>query len=83
MLATGVAEYADMSDLIDDMVSSFDLNGPAICIDSSIRFLSIVAPLRCKVNIGSIPDTLERILRWVFIRWSPSKLICLVRRSLI
>ena len=75
LLETGAVKYPDISDLVDNMISSFDFSGPAVCVDSSNRFLSLIAPLRFKFNLGSIPETLERILRWLFVRWSPSKLL--------
>lgn len=73
LLETGVVEYPDISDLVDNMISSFDFSGPSICVDSSNRFLSLIAPLRCKDDLGTTSEILERILRWLFIRWSPSK----------
>lgn len=73
LLETGAVKYPDISDLVDNMMSSLDFSGPAVCFDSSNRFLSLVAPLRSRQNLGSISETLERILRWLFVRWSPSK----------
>ena len=83
LLETGVVKYADISDLVDNMISSFDFSGPSICVDSSNRFLSLIAPLRCKHDLGTTSEILERILRWLFLRWSPSKHICIWRNDVI
>ena len=68
-----MVEYSDVNHLIGSMISSFDLNGPAVCVDSSNIFMSVIAPLRCSFNLGSMTETLERALRWLFTRWSPSR----------
>lgn len=73
LLTAGMVEYSDVNHLIGSMISSFDLNGPTVCVDSSNIFLSVIAPLRCTFNLGSMTETLERTLGWLFTRWSPSR----------
>ena len=82
LLETAIIGYLEINDVVDNMICSFDLSGPAVCVDSSTKLLSVIAPLRCKFNIGSITETLERILRWLFTRWSPSKSACAMLRAI-
>ncbi|MCJ1468855.1 Serine/threonine-protein kinase tel1 [Pseudocyphellaria aurata] len=65
--------YNEVSDVVDNMVSSVDLNGPAECVDSASTLWSIIVLLRGREHVGSVSETSKHIIRWLCNRWSPSK----------
>ena len=73
ILNRGLLCYSQIADVASNIVSSISLNGPAHAVDSSISMLITVASLRTRDNLRSAHETLERILHWLFVRWSPSK----------
>ena len=73
LLDISKVQYADIADIVDSMVSSVDLNGPATFVDSAASIWISVLSLRGKQSPGLISDTSERVLRWLFIRWNACK----------
>ena len=73
LLSHGLLQYPQVKDLAEGMLSSVDLDGPADAVDSTVHFWAAVAALRATDNLGSAHETVERVLRWLFMRWSPSK----------
>lgn len=71
ILAIELVDYAEISELVDDMVSSADTNGPAVFADSSVTLWSIFISLEGRENHGMIHNVIERVLRWLFRKWSP------------
>ena len=76
LLSLGVIKYADIADLVDGMIVSIDLNGPADCTDSACILWSILVLLRAKENPGLALETSDRVLRWLCTRWRPSEFSC-------
>lgn len=74
LLDCGLLHYSQISDLAEGMLSSVDVNGPVDAVDATIGFWVVIAAFRARDNLGSAYDTVERVLRWLFMRWSPSKL---------
>lgn len=73
ILGRGLCQYAEVADIANNMVSSIDLNGPLQAVDSSINMWITMTSLRAGDNLKSAYETVERILHWLFVRWSPSK----------
>ena len=73
LLNYGLLQYSQVKDLAEGMLSSIDLNGPVDAVDATIGLWAIIAAHRATDNLGSAYDTVERVLRWLFMRWSPSK----------
>ena len=71
ILDLGLIQYADVADIVDDMVKSVDLNGPAECNDSATTLWTILVVLKGRENLGSASEASENVLRWLFHRWSP------------
>lgn len=67
--------YNEISDVVDNMVSSVDLNGPAECADSASTLWSILVLLRGREHVGTVSETSEHIIRWLCNRWSPCKCV--------
>ena len=73
LLDHGLVDYSEVKDLAEAMLSSVDVNGPVDAVDTTIGFWAVVATFRAKDHLGSAYDGIERVLRWLFMRWSPSK----------
>ena len=70
-LDMALVQYSDIADIVDDMIKSVDLNGPAECNDSATTLWTILVVLKGRENLGSAFEVSENVLRWLFHRWSP------------
>lgn len=68
-----LVSHGSIAQAIDGMLSSIDLNGPAILTDSAISFCAVLSDLRRSENPGTSAATSERLLHWFFGRWTPGK----------
>lgn len=68
-----LVRYDEIADIVDNVLSSVELNGPADCVDSACSLWSILVLLRGRENLGSVFESSESILRWICNRWSPGK----------
>lgn len=73
LLNCELVHYSDVVDIVDNMITSVDLNGPADCVDSACTFWSLIVLSRGRENLGLVSETSEHILRWLCTRWRPSK----------
>ncbi|KAI9827762.1 MAG: Serine/threonine-protein kinase tel1 [Thelocarpon impressellum] len=73
-LSLGLVGYGSIADVVDSMISSIDLNGPALLTDSALSFLTVLLELRRSENPGLVSMTTERLIHWLISRWSPAKL---------
>ena len=73
LLDSGLVEYARVSDLVENMTKSVDLNGPAECDESSTTLWTILLVLREREQLKSASEPCDSILRWLFNRWSPGQ----------
>ena len=71
LLDTGTIEYREVTDLIDSIFMSPDLNGPADCDGAATHFWQVLLVLRGQENLNSVAAMSETILLWLFKRWSP------------
>lgn len=69
----GLVTYASIADGLEGMISSVDLNGPAILVDTAISFCAAVSALRRSESPAASAITSERLLHWFFARWSPGQ----------
>ena len=63
----GIAADADL------LLISPDLNGPALVDEASAALWASLSTLQASENPSTAAETPERILRWLFSRWTPSK----------
>ena len=82
ILDLALVQYADTADVVDGMIKSVDLNGPAECNDSTTTLWTILVTLKGRENLGSASEASENILRWLFHRWSPGKYSKWLKRTL-
>lgn len=73
LLKNGLLKYPQVKDQAEGILSSVDSNGLVEAVDATLDFWATAATLRAADNLGSAQDTVERVLRWLFVRWSPSK----------
>ena len=71
LLCYGLTRYSDVVDIVDGMLRSVDLSGPAECDESAATLWSLLLIRRNFENFGSAPDASENVLRWLFSRWNP------------
>lgn len=71
LLESGLVQYTDVADLVDSMTRSIDLNGPAECDESATVLWSILLVLRGRTHLGSVSESCDIVLNWLFNRWSP------------
>ncbi len=73
LLNFGLVQYNEIADVVDNVLSSVELNGPADCVDSASTLWSVLVLLRGRENLGTVFQSSECILRWLCHRWSPGK----------
>ena len=74
LLDCGLVEYPNIADLVESMIKSVDLNGPAECDDSSTTLWTVLLVLRGREHLSTASEPFDSILRWLFGRWSPGLL---------
>ena len=73
VLEKGLVKYTDIADLVDALLASVDLNGPAVNTESAVALWSAIITMKGRQKPGLAYDTSERVLRWLFIRWRPCR----------
>lgn len=74
LLKLEVVAFPAVSDTIQSMLLSIELTGPALLTETSSSLLTTVIRERVKENPTHFNLTAERILSWLFSKWTPSKL---------
>ncbi|KAG7116855.1 Serine/threonine-protein kinase TEL1 like [Verticillium longisporum] len=69
--STGVRR-ATVSDEITSIVTTADVNGPAILVDSSMALMLQLILLRGVKLPNQNQSTSHHVIRWVFLRWKPA-----------
>ncbi len=80
LLAQKLVEYGSIADFLDGIIASVEHNGPALLVDSSLSFWVLIVEHRQREIPSANQSTSERVLRWLFFRWSPG--ISLIHASL-
>ncbi|KAK8220094.1 Serine/threonine-protein kinase tel1 [Zalaria obscura] len=68
-----IAERSLLVDAIDAIASSIEFNGPSLFCDSVSALLGTVITYARLERTMASNDVSERVLTWLFRRWSPSK----------
>lgn len=73
VLVNDLLPYRDVADDVNTMVTTADVNGPAVVVDSSVLLMT---KLLHKLNYH-LPSTsyatCNHVVRWLFLRWDPCK----------
>lgn len=76
-----LVSYKSIADVIESMISSIDLNGPAMLTDSAISFWTVLLDIRrSEVSSASLLSS-ERVLHWFLQKWHPGNTIYLLLLS--
>lgn len=67
--------YHAMSEEINNMIMTADVNGPAVLSDTSVALMLHLFHVRNTRLPNASHSTCNHIIRWVFLRWNPSKYI--------
>lgn len=73
LLETDLVNYHGVSNDINDIVTTADVNGPATITDSTLLFMLHLLRLRNLKLPSASQATCSHIIRWVFFRWDPSE----------
>ena len=65
--------YSEIVELVDAMIQSSDLNGPAECDEAATRLWAILLQIRRRENLTTDVDTSGGVLRWLYRSWNPGK----------
>ena len=60
-----------ISDSIDLMLSSIELNGPIGFSDFSVTMWTKIVELKGRQSPSAAPEVADRVRRWIFLRWQP------------
>ncbi|KAI1335716.1 phosphatidylinositol 3 [Xylariaceae sp. FL0016] len=63
--------YREIADDVNSIVTTADVNGPAVVVDSSIRLMTALLQLRNYHLPSASHATSNHIVRWVLLRWDP------------
>lgn len=73
LLKFEIIPFTTVSDIIQSMLVSIEMTGPSLLTDSSSSLLTTIMRERLKENPTHANQTAERILSWIFSKWTPSK----------
>lgn len=72
LLESRRVSYVDVADIADGMISSMDIGGPVLLVDSALTLCSTIALQRGQENSVLAAETADRFLNWLFRTWRPS-----------
>ncbi|KAK0732792.1 hypothetical protein B0T21DRAFT_402849 [Apiosordaria backusii] len=64
----------ELADDVDHIITTADISGPAILIDSSLNLMLSLLRLRNSMSPNASQATANHIIRWVFVKWNPAEL---------
>jgi ataxia telangiectasia mutated family protein len=71
LLKLDVVSFALVTASVQNMLFSIELSGPALLTDTSMAFMTTLIRERVRENPTSHDMTAERILNWLFGKWTP------------
>jgi ataxia telangiectasia mutated family protein len=73
LLRLQIVPFSSISDIAQSMLLSIELSGPALLTESSSSLMTTIMRERIQENPTHFNVTSERILSWLFSKWTPSK----------
>lgn len=73
ILSFRLVPFSSITESVNSLIASTEVNGPAALTDSALPFWRILLHVRTLENPGACFATSERILHWLFSKWSPGK----------
>jgi len=74
LLEADLVSYHVISNDINDIVTTADVNGPAVLTDSSLLLMLHLLQLRNLKLPSASQSTCNHVIRWVFLKWNPGRL---------
>jgi ataxia telangiectasia mutated family protein len=71
LLKLDVVSFSSVTASVQNMLFSIELSGPALLTDTSMAFMTTLIRERVRENPTSHDMTAERILNWLFGKWTP------------
>jgi len=71
ILETELTSYHSIAEDVNSMVTTADINGPAILTDSSLRLMLHLLQLRNSKLPSASQATSNHVIRWMFLKWNP------------
>ena len=75
MLKLEVIAFATVTVNVQSMLSSVELNGPALLTETSIALMITLIRERVRENPTNFDAAAERVLNWLFGKWNPREYI--------
>ena len=72
ILRLNIVPFSAISETVQAMLLSIELNGPALLTETSSSFLTTIIRERIQENPTHFHSTAERILNWLLSKWTPS-----------
>jgi ataxia telangiectasia mutated family protein len=73
LLKLHIVPFSVVSDNVQSMLLSIELSGPALLTETSSSLMTTMMRERIHENPTHFNATSERILSWLFSKWTPSK----------
>ena len=73
LLQLEIIPFASVGADAQNILFSIELNGPALLTDSSMALMTTLTRERVRENPTSFVTTAERVLNWLFGKWTPRK----------
>lgn len=73
IIEADVLPYHTIAQDINNVATTADVSGPSVLCDASISLMFHVLHLRNARIPSASQSTCHHIIRWVFLRWNPSK----------
>jgi ataxia telangiectasia mutated family protein len=73
LLNLHIVPFSVVSDNVQSMLLSIELSGPALLTETSSSLMATMMRERIHENPTHFNATSERILSWLFNKWTPSK----------
>ncbi|KAI5863076.1 hypothetical protein GGS23DRAFT_568113 [Durotheca rogersii] len=70
-----LVSYRDIADDINSIITTADVNGPAVVVDSSLTLMTTLLNLRNVQLPSASYATCNSVVRWMFFRWDPADTI--------
>ncbi|KAI0552937.1 phosphatidylinositol 3 [Xylaria curta] len=72
LLKNELLAYSDIMGDVNDMITTADVNGPAVLVDSSLILMTALLQLRNHHLPNASHATNNHVIRWMLSRWDPT-----------
>lgn len=73
IIETDILPHHSLSDDINSITTTADVNGPALLCDTSVALMYHILHLRNAILPGASQATSGHIIRWALLRWNPGE----------